>query len=365
MQAQATAHTTPHRQVQEKRSDTSTLSEAPSNQSQVSVQTEPDPRQSGGQNQQGRWDSSDGDSKTVTKTPRTCKFQDPKPQQEGNRCKNCQASFELSPEKKDLFLKRGLNLPLRCDSCIQQRRENATTQPTSTPQINHQAKHINIHSANPWTTTAPTTTCLQQDEFPALLKQKASPRTRPQATNDTKLKQATQKSTPASERDDSNTQDAEKIAGAASDYDNDNDASDDTDDAVLIKQDAESPVKEALDYQNEDEESDEDDDKCSEASNEASETSTTGHHCKSYSEQLMDDFGIRVQRILQKTNPLNQDLHVTGQRATINMTHQQIKKKPSQHPQKPTQFVCQRSNLRVPAMQKKLNTDLQIHNNSS
>ena len=186
MQAQATAHTTSHRtqhgQVQEKTSDTSSPSDALSDQSQASAQTKSDPLHLQAQNQPRRWDNIDPDWKTVTKMSRTRTPQDRKPPEEDHRCKNCQASFQLSPEKIDPFLKRGLNLPLRCDLCIQRRKENTTTQPTSTPQIFYRAKNIKGHSVNPWTANDPITTRLQQDEFPAFPKPKTGPQASPIAT---------------------------------------------------------------------------------------------------------------------------------------------------------------------------------------
>ena len=50
------------------------------------------------------------------------------------------APFRTSPDKIEWFINRGLNLPLRCDACIQQRKAKTANQSSPTPQIIRQAE---------------------------------------------------------------------------------------------------------------------------------------------------------------------------------------------------------------------------------
>ena len=140
-------------------------------------------------------------------------------------CAHMLSSSTTSQDKMEWFLNRGLNLPLRCsqrcDSCIQQGKEKAASQSTSSPQIIRQADDLPIHCANPWTVTknnAPP----QQNEFPPLPK----PSTNPQANGRAKLCQANHDSTSTSEKGNPINQHDESSPESASNHETDIEESD-------------------------------------------------------------------------------------------------------------------------------------------
>ena len=155
--AHATAHTTTHQaskcaisrpsaapqhnQVLQQPSQTSTAAESTAGQSQANPRDKVrQPQVSQDRANSNCQDTADGEWQTVTKRPRTRTLQDPQPQQGDQRCKDCQAPFRTSPDKIEWLINRGLNLPLRCDACIQQRKAKTANQSSRTPQISRQAE---------------------------------------------------------------------------------------------------------------------------------------------------------------------------------------------------------------------------------
>ena len=239
VRAHATAHTTTHPEVptcttsrpvtppqhlqaQTQPSHTSAATESTADQSQASPRTKvKQPQFPQDRGKPNYPDTADGVWQTVAKRPRTHTHQDPQPQQEDQRCKDCQAPFQTSHDKIEWFLNRGLNLPLRCDSCIQQRKEKPGSQSTSTPQIIRQADNLLIHCTNPWTVTK-NTAPPQQNEFPPLPKPSASP----QANGRAKLCQANHDSTSTSEKEDPINQHDESSPESTSNQETDTEESD-------------------------------------------------------------------------------------------------------------------------------------------
>ena len=138
------------RQAPKQPSQTSTAAESDANQSQANPRGKAKQRQvSRDRAKPNSQDTADGAWQTVAKRPRTRSLQDPQPQQEDQRCEDRQAPFRTSQDKIQWFLNRGLNLPLRCDACIQQRKAKAASQSSPTPQIIRQADNLLIHCDQP------------------------------------------------------------------------------------------------------------------------------------------------------------------------------------------------------------------------